>query len=88
MSNGWMTGFEPATPRITTYSSSDVSAGIDKGLQNAHRATGPNMAPKEQTAPSQVNRIDPELAAVVDAWSSLPEPVRAGIVAMILTLRG
>jgi hypothetical protein len=28
-------------------------------------------------------RIDPELAAVVDAWDRLPEAVRAGIVAMV-----
>lgn len=31
---------------------------------------------------SQVQR-DPDLAALVDAWQRLPEPVRAGIVAMV-----
>jgi hypothetical protein len=27
--------------------------------------------------------IDPELAAVIEAWDGLPEAVRAGIVAMV-----
>ncbi len=26
---------------------------------------------------------DPELAAVVEAWPALPEPIRAGILAMV-----
>ena len=28
-------------------------------------------------------QIDPDLAAVIDAWDRLPEAVRAGIVAMV-----
>jgi hypothetical protein len=29
--------------------------------------------------------LDPDLAAVVDAWPTLPEPIRAGILGMIRT---
>ena len=29
---------------------------------------------------------DPDLAAVVEAWSELPEPMRAGILAMVRTV--
>ena len=35
----------------------------------------------EYSAPD--DRIDPDLAAVIDAWPSLPEAIKAGIVAMI-----
>ncbi|MCZ6734540.1 MAG: hypothetical protein O7F17_03720 [Planctomycetota bacterium] len=29
--------------------------------------------------------IDPDLATVIDAWPSLPKPVKAGIVALVNT---
>ncbi|NOT02909.1 MAG: hypothetical protein HOP29_20095 [Phycisphaerales bacterium] len=29
------------------------------------------------------NSTDPELAAVVEAWTTLPDAIRAGIVAMV-----
>jgi hypothetical protein len=31
---------------------------------------------------------DPELAAVVDAWPSLPAAIKAGIVAMVKATKG
>ena len=37
----------------------------------------------EGAAVSFARRLDPDLAAVVDAWPSLPEPIRAGIIAMV-----
>ena len=33
-------------------------------------------------------QIDPDLAAVIDAWDRLPEAVRAGIVAMVRAAAG
>jgi hypothetical protein len=30
---------------------------------------------------------DPELALILERWSSLPEPIRAGIVAMVRATR-
>jgi hypothetical protein len=32
--------------------------------------------------------IDPGLAALIDAWPTLPEPIRAGILAMIRAAGG
>ena len=32
--------------------------------------------------------IDPALASIIDAWPKLPEPLRAGILAMIRTASG
>ena len=33
-------------------------------------------------------RNHPDLAAVIDAWPTLPEPVRTGIVAMVRAAKG
>jgi hypothetical protein len=33
--------------------------------------------------PTDIRQTDPDLAAIVDAWPTLPEPIRAGIVAMV-----
>jgi hypothetical protein len=35
-----------------------------------------------------VNPVDPDLAAVIDAWDRLPEAVKAGIVAMVKAALG
>jgi hypothetical protein len=39
---------------------------------------GTPAAPGQRTA-----RTDPDLAAVMAAWPDLPEPIRAGILAMV-----
>ena len=33
--------------------------------------------------PTDTRQTDPDLAAIVDAWPTLPEPIKAGIVAMV-----
>ena len=38
--------------------------------------------------PSTPVQIDPDLTAVVDSWSRLPEAVRAGILAMVRASHG
>ena len=38
--------------------------------------------------PNDTCQTDPDLAAVVDAWSELPEAIRAGIVAMVKAASG
>jgi hypothetical protein len=35
------------------------------------------------TGPSSQQQNEPDLAAVVDAWPNLPEPIKAGILAMV-----
>ena len=36
---------------------------------------------------AQAHAIDPALAALIDAWTDLPEPVRRGILAMVEAAR-
>jgi len=37
---------------------------------------------------AQAQAIDPELAALIDGWADLPEPVRRGILAMVEATTG
>jgi hypothetical protein len=46
-------------------------------------APGPGAAPAQRAAPD-----DPELAALVAAWPTLPEAIRAGILAMVRAAGG
>jgi hypothetical protein len=51
------------------------SRGVQKDLVN----TRPALAVNSQC----VTPDEPDLAAIVAAWPTLPEPVKAGIVAMV-----
>ena len=35
------------------------------------------------SSPSSQEQNDPDLALVIDAWPNLPEPIKAGILAMV-----
>ena len=48
----------------------------DKELRIATQPTGHQLA-------TDTCMTDPGLAAIVDAWPGLPEPIKAGIVAMV-----
>ncbi|MCC7193488.1 MAG: hypothetical protein IT444_11965 [Phycisphaeraceae bacterium] len=37
---------------------------------------------------AQAHAIDPTIATLINAWDNLPEPVRAGILAMIQAAKG
>ena len=80
-------GFEPTTFTLATCKSSAVSTCNDKDLRQepvAHAAPGAARSAEKHVEPSLPTvPADPDLAAVADAWSELPEPVRAGIVAMV-----
>lgn len=54
------------------------SGGSNSG--NIRANSDPLIAPPKPT--------DPELAAVISAWPNLPEPVRAGITAMVYAASG
>ena len=56
-------------------------SNIDKGLRIATQATGHQLA-------TDTRQADPDLATVINAWDRLPEPVRAGIVAMVKAAAG
>jgi hypothetical protein len=64
-------GFEPskANPQVTQ----------SKKLRSGKKATGGNTGGREL----ENANFTPDLQAVIQAWPSLPEPVKAGIMAMV-----
>jgi hypothetical protein len=42
----------------------------------------------ENASASNAPQMDPDLTAVLDAWPTLAEPIKAGIVAMVRAARG
>lgn len=73
-------GFEP--PRESQQKTpASVSGGSKSG--NIRADSGPATPPAKPTPPT-----DPELAAVVRAWPTIPQAVRAGIVAMVRAAGG
>ena len=63
-----------------------LTGGDNKHLEKrTERRAAKSGAETAQNAPDPADResIDPELAAVVEAWPTLPEAIRAGIVAMV-----
>ncbi|MCZ6651489.1 MAG: hypothetical protein O7D91_00455, partial [Planctomycetota bacterium] len=62
-------------PKTLGNSSGSAESAAESGASNAEYV--PNPAERES--------IDPGLASVVEAWPTLPEAIRAGIVAMVRT---
>ena len=52
--------------------------------ENAHSEScaAPGAADESKNGP-----IDPDLQSVIDAWETLPDPVKAGILAMVRAAR-
>ncbi len=44
-------------------------------------------APKSTVLGAKSNQIPPELTTVIKAWPDLPEPIKAGILAMVQAAR-
>jgi len=55
-----------------------------KGLRLAHESLAHHLPTETIRTPTG---IDPDLAAVVDAWPDLPEALKAGILAMVKAAR-
>ena len=72
-------GSEVGGMGVTGLERGSVTSCEDKHLQNPGHggAAKPGAFDRESTA------TGPDLQTVVDAWPTLPEPVRAGIVAMV-----
>ena len=69
-------GLEPTTD---TSNNKDLQQSIDEKARKSAVSRAEN-APETVSVPSQ---IAPDLVKVIDAWPSLPEPVKAGILAMV-----
>ena len=66
----------------TTYGDSEKRLGVPLG------ASQPQTAQEAAPAVPAGRQADPDLAAVVEAWPTLPEPVKAGILAMVKASTG
>ena len=55
------------------------------GTHKARRGSNlhPTVPYDSPHLPHDTRQTDPDLAAIVDAWPTLPEPIKAGIVAMV-----
>ena len=61
-----------------------AGAGIEHPPQNGANSSAAGQSGAEcgaLAAPKAT--LDPQLAAVVEAWPTLPEPIKAGILAMV-----
>ena len=62
--------------------------GLEQHQDSSEKTTVSEQGGAESGAQAASTAVsDPDLAAVVKAWPKLPEPVRAGIVAMVKAAR-
>lgn len=76
---------------MITSRSKDVAQrewmGIEAPPESLENPTDSQLSgAKSGALDSGTRPIDAELATVIDAWADLPEPIRAGIVAMVLSV--
>ena len=70
-------------PLIKSQLPENHKGGCSKDLPNKQaRRAAPATARSAEKSPGATDS-DPALARLIDAWPSLPEPVKAGIVAMV-----
>jgi hypothetical protein len=63
--------------------------GIRTSSQSSAKSVGFGQGGAESGAPApESTPIDPALAALIDAWPTLSEPLRAGILAMVRAAGG
>jgi hypothetical protein len=63
--------------------------GIEPIPHSPENSTNPAPGGAKNGALTPTNpNIDPALAALIDAWPTLPEAIRAGILAMVRAARG
>ena len=86
-----MIGFEPTTFTLATCKPTEAKSCDDNALQSSEEAARSACAARTEhsTGKTYRDRTEPnaDLDAVVQSWPTLPEAVRAGIVAMVKAAR-
>ena len=75
-------GAEPSTFALRTRRTTDTSSNVQALTTTPSPACSAPCSEVAETAHDEAAG-DPQLAAVVKAWPTLPEPIRRAIVAMI-----
>jgi hypothetical protein len=71
-------------PRLPRGRRSNGGAGNRTSPENPKKtALSEQRGTESGTVATDPTPIDPDLAKIIDAWPTLPEPIRAGILAMI-----
>ena len=92
-----MTGPENSTTPVGATGAGAYSNVAATGLEHVAEMPGKQGIPAERGTESgtvgddsagKPEPMDPELAAVVKAWAHLPEPIKAGILAMVKAAKG
>ena len=73
------TGSNPSSPKVHPTPSSRQDATKSDSIRPPRATRGATRSCQPHVA------MDPDLAAVVDAWPDLPEAIKAGILAMVRT---
>ena len=81
-------GFEPTTFGFEVRNQDDATPNSSEGLRKSNLRLAAQGKRAARNEPPPDASTDPHLAAVVAAWSELPEAIRAGIVAMVKAASG
>ena len=85
-------GLEPTTITLATCAPTTANKRNDNELstseEDARSACAARSAEKPRTNRDPAPPPDPDLAAIVDSWPTLPEPLKAGILAMVRATQG
>ena len=85
------------TPQVGQCQGDVQGGGVEDGTQGV---IGPSQGGRSESTISaqsgsgehsisiMAEGLPPDLASVVDAWDNLPEPIKAGILAMVEAARG
>lgn len=79
-------GFEPPTSSLQSCEPPPQEPAAT-GVYDTHAGTT-SYTPSGSVRDDPNTPHDPDLAALIAAWPDLPEPVRAGISAMVRAARG
>jgi hypothetical protein len=77
-------GFEPGMDDLQSAVSNSQTTATQEVTETPPKTLAYSLACETQKSP----KLDPDLAALVGAWPTLPDAIRAGIMAMIRAAGG